>query len=99
MLVGEPFGCKTMVIETLCEGMSLLNEQGHSEEFEKVHFKIINPKAVTMGQLFGQFDPVSHEVSFHIFSFPHSLPTLDTFPFTFNQWDFTISTVQNQNLC
>lgn len=62
MLVGEPFGCKTMVIETLCEGMTLLNEQGHSEDYEKVHYRIINPKAVTMGQLFGQFDPVSHEV-------------------------------------
>ncbi|XP_052285538.1 dynein axonemal heavy chain 12-like isoform X2 [Dreissena polymorpha] len=61
MLVGEPFGCKTMVIETLCEGMTLLNEQGHSEEFERVMYRIINPKSVTMGQLFGQFDPVSHE--------------------------------------
>jgi hypothetical protein len=64
MLVGEPFGCKTMVIETLCEGMTLLNEQGHTEEFEKVKYRIINPKAVTMGQLFGCFDPVSHEVMY-----------------------------------
>ncbi|XP_052780138.1 dynein axonemal heavy chain 12-like isoform X1 [Mya arenaria] len=61
MLVGEPFGCKTMVIETLCEGMTLLNEQGHTDDYERVHYRIINPKAVTMGQLFGQFDPVSHE--------------------------------------
>eukprot|EP00105_Crassostrea_gigas_P043640 XP_019927788.1 PREDICTED: dynein heavy chain 12, axonemal isoform X3 [Crassostrea gigas] len=61
MLVGEPFGCKTMVIETLCEGMTLLNEEGHDEDYEKVMYRIINPKSITMGQLFGQFDPVSHE--------------------------------------
>ncbi|XP_064606960.1 dynein axonemal heavy chain 12-like isoform X2 [Liolophura sinensis] len=60
MLVGEPFGSKTKVIEVLSEGMTLLHERGH-EEYEKVLNRIINPKAITMGQLFGQFDPVSHE--------------------------------------
>jgi dynein heavy chain len=61
MVVGEPFGGKTMVLETLCDGMTLLNEQGHHEDFEKVMYRIINPKSITMGQLFGMFDPVSHE--------------------------------------
>ncbi|XP_063405511.1 dynein axonemal heavy chain 12-like isoform X3 [Mytilus trossulus] len=60
MLVGEPFGGKTVTLKTLCEGMTLLNEQGH-EDFERVMYKIINPKSITMGQLFGMFDPVSHE--------------------------------------
>ncbi|XP_069101059.1 dynein axonemal heavy chain 12-like isoform X1 [Argopecten irradians] len=60
MLVGEPFGCKTKVIETLSEGMTLLFDQG-VEEYNKVFYRVINPKAITMGQLYGQFDPVSHE--------------------------------------
>ena len=63
MLVGEPMGGKTKVLQTLAEAMTLLNDEGHSEEYEKVMYKIINPKAITMGQLYGQFDPVSHEVT------------------------------------
>lgn len=63
MLVGEPMGGKTKVLETLAEAMTILNNEGHAEEYEKVMYKIINPKAITMGQLYGQFDPVSHEVS------------------------------------
>lgn len=61
MLVGEPFGSKTCSMHTMAEAMTLLNEQGN-EDFEKVVYKTINPKAITIGQLYGQFDPVSHEV-------------------------------------
>ncbi|XP_029642789.1 dynein heavy chain 12, axonemal-like isoform X2 [Octopus sinensis] len=60
MIVGLPFGGKTKVLEVLSEGMTKLNEQG-CEDYEKVIYRIINPKSITMGQLFGQFDPVSHE--------------------------------------
>jgi dynein heavy chain len=62
MLIGEPFGSKTSVMHTMAEAFCLLSEQGH-EDFQKVIFKTINPKSITMGQLYGQFDPVSHEVS------------------------------------
>ena len=61
MLVGEPFGSKTSVIHTMADAMTLLAERGN-EEYERVIYRTINPKSITMGQLYGQFDPVSHEV-------------------------------------
>ena len=61
MLVGEPFGGKTSVIHSMAEAMTQLNINGHTE-YEKVMHRTINPKSITMGQLYGQFDVISHEV-------------------------------------
>ncbi|XP_037628190.1 dynein heavy chain 12, axonemal [Sebastes umbrosus] len=60
MLVGEPFAGKTKVLHTLAATLTLMNERGYGEE-EKIIFRTLNPKSITMGQLFGQFDLVSHE--------------------------------------
>uniref|UniRef100_A0A8D2L0F3 Dynein axonemal heavy chain 12 n=1 Tax=Varanus komodoensis TaxID=61221 RepID=A0A8D2L0F3_VARKO len=60
MLVGEPFAGKTKVLHVLADTLTLMNQRSYGEE-ERVIHRTVNPKAITMGQLFGRFDPVSHE--------------------------------------
>ena len=64
MIVGDPLGGKTKDYQLLAEALSVMAaEPDAPEEILAVEYRIINPKSITMGQLYGCFDPVSHEWS------------------------------------
>lgn len=59
MVVGEPFAGKTSTLKVLADTLTIMHSKGLPQEI--VRYQIINPKSVTIGQLYGQFDPISYE--------------------------------------
>jgi dynein heavy chain len=58
MIVGPTGGGKTCNYKVLAHAMSSLR---HLDKFEKVHYHILNAKSITLGQLYGDFDPQTTE--------------------------------------
>jgi len=62
MLVGPTGGGKSSNIECLDRTLGLLKERGVSGfAYETVLRDTVNPKSITMGQLYGEFDQNTHE--------------------------------------
>jgi len=58
MIVGPTGGGKTSNYKTLAHAMTSIR---HLPNFEKVNYHILNPKAILMGQMYGDFDPQTTE--------------------------------------
>ena len=55
MVVGLPFSGKSSAIKILAGALTLLNERGQMGE-HKTQLTILNPKSITMKQLYGYND-------------------------------------------
>ncbi|KAI9090456.1 dynein heavy chain and region D6 of dynein motor-domain-containing protein [Phlyctochytrium arcticum] len=62
MIVGESYSGKTAAWKMLQGALSDINKEDSNAEAKVITY-ILNPKSITMGQLYGQFDPITHEWS------------------------------------
>jgi dynein heavy chain len=62
MIVGDPFAGKTAAYKVLQGALTDINKIDPDHE-AKVILQCLNPKSITMGQLYGQFDQITHEWS------------------------------------
>lgn len=57
MLVGNTGAGKTRCFEILADAMTKLRKKGdRCKDYQIVEFNVINPKAITMGELYGEVD-------------------------------------------
>ena len=61
MVVGQTLSGKTVGTHVLATAMTVCGERG--EPFEAVKIHTMNPKAISSGQLYGNFDENTHEWS------------------------------------
>jgi len=62
MVVGPTGGGKSCNIRVLCDALTKLKTKNIiGEKYERVRFYHLNPKSISMGQLYGKFDENTHE--------------------------------------
>ena len=62
VLTGPTGSAKTTCYRTLAAAMTLLRERGNKDEkYQKVEMNVLNPKCITMGELYGEFNTLTQE--------------------------------------
>ncbi|CBZ27922.1 putative dynein heavy chain [Leishmania mexicana MHOM/GT/2001/U1103] len=66
MLVGQTFTGKSTVLHTVKQALTHIKQDGHDAEgdvplFNPVHIHLLNPKSVSMGELYGQVNEITRE--------------------------------------
>ncbi|KAF4731031.1 hypothetical protein FOZ62_000444, partial [Perkinsus olseni] len=62
MLVGPTTGGKTVIYRTLAKALSKLRADGHPDDnYQTVRYDVLNPKCITMGELYGEFNELTQE--------------------------------------
>lgn len=59
MLVGPANSGKTTTYRTLSEALNLVSKEAPSFEEKEVETYVINPKSITLAQLYGNYDAIS----------------------------------------
>jgi dynein heavy chain len=78
MICGQTCSGKTAAVHTLASAMTLCSERGFP--FPKVHILTMNPKSISSGQLYGNFDDNTHEWSDGILAVLYRNCAKDTSP-------------------
>ena len=68
MIVGETMSGKTTTYQILKQAMTNLTNEG-APGMQRVEYSIINPKSITIDQLYGFSDPITKEWNEGIFAF------------------------------
>ena len=64
MVVGTTATGKTTLSEVLAEALTQLHKDGHGDAdpfYQPINIKTLNPKAVSMGELYGEVNPFTNE--------------------------------------
>lgn len=59
--MGLPFAGKSITLKVLSIILAKIKSSANSQYYQDCDIEILNPKAITMAQLYGAFDPMSLE--------------------------------------
>ena len=87
MLVGPAAGGKSTVLNTTRDALSSLHAAGSADSsHQKVHTVVFNPKCVSMGELYGEFNELTQEWTDGLASFFIRQAVVDTSDTAAHRW-------------